>query len=54
VTEANVLAVDVPRDLGRSWGWFLALGIGLIDQWWAAGAFNGGDFVTEVPAYLDN
>jgi uncharacterized membrane protein HdeD (DUF308 family) len=30
MSAANVLAVDVPRDLGRSWGWFLALGIGLV------------------------
>lgn len=27
--EVNVMAVDVPSDLGRNWGWFLALGIGL-------------------------
>lgn len=27
--EVNVLAIDVPRDLGRNWGWFLALGLGL-------------------------
>jgi len=27
--QVNVLAVDVPSDLGRNWGWFLILGIGL-------------------------
>jgi len=27
--QVNVLAVDVPGDLGRSWGWFLVLGISL-------------------------
>ena len=27
--EISVLAVDVPRDLGRNWGWFLVLGIAL-------------------------
>jgi uncharacterized membrane protein HdeD (DUF308 family) len=27
--EISVLAVDVPRGLGRNWGWFLVLGIAL-------------------------
>jgi uncharacterized membrane protein HdeD (DUF308 family) len=27
--ETSVLAIDVPRDLGRNWGWFLVLGIAL-------------------------
>jgi uncharacterized membrane protein HdeD (DUF308 family) len=25
--QVNVLAVDVPRDLERNWGWFLTLGV---------------------------
>jgi uncharacterized membrane protein HdeD (DUF308 family) len=29
MNQVNVLAIDVPSDLGRSWGWFLTLGIGL-------------------------
>jgi uncharacterized membrane protein HdeD (DUF308 family) len=29
MNELNVLAIDVPRELGRNWGWFLALGMGL-------------------------
>ena len=27
--QVNILAVDVPHHLGRNWGWFLVLGIGL-------------------------
>jgi len=27
--QVNALTIDVPRNLGRSWRWFLALGIGL-------------------------
>jgi uncharacterized membrane protein HdeD (DUF308 family) len=27
MNQANALAIDVPRELERNWGWFLALGV---------------------------
>ena len=30
MSEVHVLAIDVPRGLARSWGWFLALSLGLV------------------------